>query len=274
MAEVTARGLRFHVQRLGVAAEGTSANAPPRPRVVLLHGLVMDNLSSLWFTLANPLATIAEVLLYDLRGHGKSERPASGYGLEDMMADLGAVLDALDVREPVFLVGNSFGGLLGLALAAHAPARVRGLVLVDGHLGEQGWTERMAATLALQGEERDQRIAESFQSWLGRHSERKSTRLAQSAAALVYGTSLVDDMRRSPRLDDAALARVRCPVLALYGESSDLRAEAEHIAARLPRCELHVLPGCSHSVLWEATARVRDETLAWIAARSQEAEPG
>jgi pimeloyl-ACP methyl ester carboxylesterase len=267
MAEVTARGLRFHVQRLGTPA----GDAAPRPRVVLLHGLVMDNLSSLWFTLANPLAAVAEVVLYDLRGHGKSERPARGYGLEDMVADLGAVLDALSVREPVYLVGNSFGGLLGLALAAHAPARVRGLVLVDGHLGEQGWTERMADTLALEGEERDRRIAESFQSWLGRHSQRKSSRLAESAADLVHRTSLVEDMRRSPRLDDAALARVACPVLALYGESSDLRPEAEHLAARLPRCQLHVLPGCSHSVLWEATARVRDETVAWITARAAEA---
>ncbi len=257
MAEVTARGVRFHVQRLGVASPG-------RPAVVFLHGLVMDNLSSFYFTVANAVAQIAEVILYDLRGHGRSERPPSGYGLADMVADLAALLDAI-AAGPVLLVGNSFGGLLGLAFAAAHPERARGVVLIDGHLGEQGWTEKMAATLELEGEERDRRIAASFEHWLGRHSEKKSTRLARSAATLVYETSLVRDLRASPALGEADLKRVRCPVLALYGESSDLRSEAERIAGALPGCALRVFPGCSHSILWEATAEVRDAVLAFVA---------
>jgi pimeloyl-ACP methyl ester carboxylesterase len=260
MADVTARGVRFHVQRLGTAKAG-------RPAVVFLHGLVMDNLSSFYFTLANPVAQIAEVILYDLRGHGRSERPPSGYGLADMVADLAAILDATGATngDPVILAGNSFGGLLGLAFAAAHPERARGVVLIDGHLGEQGWTEKMAATLELEGEERDRRIATSFEHWLGRHSEKKSTRLARSAAALVYETSLVRDLRASPALGEADLRAVRCPVLALYGESSDLRAEAERMAIALPSATLRVFPGCSHSILWEATAEVRDAVLAFVA---------
>jgi pimeloyl-ACP methyl ester carboxylesterase len=257
MAEVTARGLRFHVQRLGTAREGA---AP----VVFLHGLIMDNLSSFYFTLANPAAQLGEVILYDLRGHGRSERPPSGYGLAEMVADLHALLDALSLTGPVVLAGNSFGGLLALAFAAAHPSRVAGLLLIDAHLGEQGWTEKMAATLELEGEARDQMIQASFEHWLGRHSERKSTRLAQSAAALVYSTSLVHDLRASASLGEADLARVRCPVLALYGESSDLRAEAEQLGRALPGVALRIYPGCSHSILWEATARVREDTLAFL----------
>jgi pimeloyl-ACP methyl ester carboxylesterase len=265
MAEVLARGLRFHVQRIGAPA------SDQRPRVVFLHGLVMDNLSSFYFTLANPMAAVAEVILYDLRGHGKSERPREGYGLSDMLADLDALLETLAPEGPLFVVGNSFGGLLGLAFAAKRPERVRGLVLIDGHLGQTGWADRMAATLELQGDERDRQIMASFQSWLGRHSERKSTRLARTAEALVYETTLVADMRASPSLDPQALGRVRCPVLALYGEASDLRHHAEALASHLPRCELSVLPGCSHSVLWEATARVRQDVVGWVARHAAEA---
>src|SRR5262249_1422787 len=80
MADITARDLSFHVQRLG-SPESTAT-------VVFLHGLVMDNLSSFYFTLANPVAALCDVILYDLRGHGMSTRPATGYTLKEMVADL------------------------------------------------------------------------------------------------------------------------------------------------------------------------------------------
>src|SRR5512133_2303707 len=114
MADVTANGVRHHVQRLG-AGDRT---------VVFVHGLVMDNLSSFYFTLANPVASFADVVLYDLRGHGMSERPARGYRVVDLVADLAALLDALGIAHPVALVGNSFGGLVALAFAAAHPERV------------------------------------------------------------------------------------------------------------------------------------------------------
>jgi pimeloyl-ACP methyl ester carboxylesterase len=262
VSDVVARGVRFHVQRLGA---GAGAGAPT---VVFLHGLVMDNLSSWYFTVGAPAAKLADVVLYDLRGHGKSERPATGYGLADMVADLAALLDALDVRRPVILVGNSFGGLLALAFAAAHPARAAGLVLVDGHLGDDGFAAQMAGTLRLEGEERDRRIAESFSHWLGRHSERKSTRLAENAGALVQGTSLVADMAATPTLGAQDLAAVRAPILALYGERSDLRDRAEATLAALPGARVEILPGCTHSILWEATAEVRERVLAFIQERA------
>lgn len=260
MADVMARGLRFNVQRLGSPDRGTP--------VVFLHGLVMDNLSSFYFTLGTPLAARADVILYDLRGHGMSERPKEGYALDDMIDDLDAVLRALDVQEPALFVGNSFGGLLGLAFAAKHPARARGIALIDAHLGRAGWAEKMAATLELEGEARDRKIAESFQSWLGRHSERKSTRLAKAASALVYDTTMVADLRGSRTLDDDDLRSVSCPILALYGSESDSRGDAYCSARVAPRCDLRIFDGATHSVLWEATGRVRDEVLAWIAKES------
>ncbi len=257
MSEIVANGVRLHVQRLGQGP----------PAVLFLHGLVMDNLSSFYFTLANPVAQQAEALLFDLRGHGKSERPASGYALGDFVADVGAVADRLSPDAPLHLVGNSFGGLLALAYAVSRPDRAASLVLIDGHVGLPGWTETMTATLGLTGEARDRRIAESFRHWLGRNSERKSTRLAETARALVEHTSLVADLRSSPALTPQQLGAVGCPVLALYGERSDLRADAEALGGLLPRARLAVRGGCTHSLLWEATAWVRGEILAWLAER-------
>jgi pimeloyl-ACP methyl ester carboxylesterase len=257
MADIVARGVRFHVQHLG---EGRV----DRPLVVFLHGLVMDNLSSWYFTVANPVAAIADVLLYDLRGHGKSERVPAGYTLADMVEDLAALLDAAAGGRPVHLVGNSFGGLLALAFARAYPARVESLSLVDAHLGSAGFGEQMASTLALEGEERDRKIAESFKDWLGRHSDRKRNRLADSAGQLVKRTSLMADMRATPSIRAADLVGIRVPVLAIYGERSELREIGEATLHGLARCMIVVVPGSTHSVLWEATERVRREIVEFL----------
>jgi pimeloyl-ACP methyl ester carboxylesterase len=250
MADVVANGVRHHVQRLG--------RGEP---VVFLHGLVMDNLSSFYFTLANPVGERNEAILYDLRGHGLSERPASGYSVAQLVSDLAALLDAMGLSR-VTLVGNSFGGLLALAFAAAHPARMARLALIDAHDGTAGWATQMTATLGLRGDARDAKIAENFQAWLGRHSERKRTRLARAAEALVEGTTLLADLRDSPPL--TGLDKIACPTLALYGETSDVRARGEELARTLPACTLQILPGCTHSVLWEATGEVRARVVDFV----------
>lgn len=254
MAEVLVRGVRHHVQRLGAGA----------PQVVFLHGVVMDNLSSWYFSVAPAVAAVAPVLLYDLRGHGRSERPADGYSLDSLVADLDALLESCGATGPVHLVGNSMGGMLALAFARAHPTRVRSLVLVDAHLPDGRFGAQMGETLRLQGAERDARIQVQFADWLGRHSERKRNRLAQTAAALVEGTSLVADLEATEALSDAQLAQVGCPVLAIYGEASDIRDRGERLVRVLPSCRLVWLEGCTHSVLWEATERVREEIVGWV----------
>jgi pimeloyl-ACP methyl ester carboxylesterase len=255
MAEVVLNGVRHHVQRLGRGSQ----------TVVFVHGLVMDNLASWYFTVGAPLAARADVVLYDLRGHGKSERPATGYALADLEADLGALVSSLQLDHPVHLVGNSFGGLLALSFALSHPEAVASLMLVDAHLGRPGWSDAMAQTLSLQGAEREERIRHDFQHWLGRHSERKSTRLASTALALVEQTSLIADLRGSPGVSKERVRELRCPTLALYGEQSDLRPDAAFLSEEVPRADVRIRPGCSHSLLWEATPWVRDTLLAWLA---------
>jgi pimeloyl-ACP methyl ester carboxylesterase len=208
---------------------------------------------------------VADVLLYDLRGHGLSERPKSGYDLDQMVADLAGLLDAMAISRPVTLIGNSFGGLLAVAFALKHPARTAGLVLVDGHLGDDGFARQMAGTLRLTGEERDSKIAESFKHWLGRHSARKANKLADNARALVEGTTLVDDMARTPTLTASDLAKLDTRVLALYGEHSDLRAMAEATLAGVPNVQIEIMSGCTHSIIWEATVAVRERIIGFLA---------
>ena len=255
MPRVDANGLHFHVQRLGDGA------ATDRPTVVMLHGLVADNLSSFYYTIANPMGLVADTYLYDLRGHGRSDMPRTGYTVHDHVEDLRALLAVWGADGPVHLVGNSFGGVVALAFAHLFPERVASLVLVEAHFATEGWGEHMAGSLALAAFGLDE---DGVKEWLEQNAGRKLSRLARHSEKLLMETSLIEDLQRERPFSHEALAGIACPTLAIYGEGSDILDRANDLQRHLPGCELHVVPGCTHSVLFEATAFVRERTLAWV----------
>ena len=57
--------------------------------------------------------------------------PAAGYTVDQVTDDLVAVLDGLEIREPVVLLAHSAGGLLAINFAARYPERLTKLVLVN-----------------------------------------------------------------------------------------------------------------------------------------------
>jgi 2-succinyl-6-hydroxy-2,4-cyclohexadiene-1-carboxylate synthase len=73
----------------------------------------------------------------DLRGHGRSDAPASGYRLESMALDVIGVLDDLGINA-AHLVGSSLGAEVGLAVAALCPERALSLVLDGAFSSEYG----------------------------------------------------------------------------------------------------------------------------------------
>jgi pimeloyl-ACP methyl ester carboxylesterase len=255
-----ANGLRFHVQ---VLPDAPPSNTAPRPKVVMIHGLVMDNLSSYYYTIANPVALTADTYLYDLRGHGRSEVPATGYGVIDHVADLRRLLTAWDiVDQPVHLVGNSFGGVVALTYTHIFPENVASLVLIEAHFATEGWGEHMAGSLALAAFGLDD---DSVREWLARNASRKLSRLARHSERLFQETSLIGDLQKERPFPRRALQAIACPTVAIYGEGSDILDRAYDLERNVPGCELHVVPDTTHSVLTEATPLVRDLTTEWIA---------
>lgn len=282
MPDLVARGVRFNVIRLGTG---------PRT-LVLVHGLVLDSHASYYLSIAPGLAAHARVLLYDLRGHGRSEQPPAGYTIDDMAADLVALLDAEGLAAPVTLVGNSYGGQIALRVAAAHPGRVRALALIDPQLAAPDFRADLADLLAASPEERDRRAYENIAQWLARHAalrdpaagsgpaprtraetiddlthrtRRRPSPGVRTAVGLARDTALVADLARTPPVTDAQIAAVRCPVLAIFGEHSDLRHGEARLARLLPALRVVVVPGMRHTVLMEAPAAVRDALLEWLA---------
>lgn len=263
MADLVVDGVRFNVVRMGPADMGTGDGAAAgMAPVVFIHGLIMDNLSSYYYTLAPPVARRHDIVCYDLRGHGRSDRPATGYRLEDAVADLWGIVDGLGIEGPVHLVGNSFGGTIALAAAVLSAPRVAGLVLIEAHPAFEGWADEL-------GEELEDLVdgfdAPDVQHFLAHEASRSVRSMARACEELVDRSSMLDDFGASRLTTPADLAKVACPALLVYGDMSDILDRGVDLHHALPASELHVVEGCSHSLLMESPAAVERLAVPWLA---------
>ncbi|MHB8092417.1 MAG: alpha/beta fold hydrolase [Syntrophales bacterium] len=120
--------------KLQLAEWGTTGQV-----VLCIHGITAN--CRCWDVVASSLEAEFRVLAMDLRGRGHSEKPATGYSVEQHCRDIAALQDDLGLKRPV-IMGHSLGAFIALAFAATYPDRVESVILVDG--GGDLSTEQMA----------------------------------------------------------------------------------------------------------------------------------
>lgn len=96
--------------------------------VLLLHGLGSSTLD--WERQVAALASAYQAIAFDVRGHGRSEKPRERYTVQTFAADAAALIRHLRVG-PVHVVGISMGGMIAFQLAVYAPELVQSLVIVN-----------------------------------------------------------------------------------------------------------------------------------------------
>ena len=136
MPTITANGVTLHYLQMGSG-----------PDLVMLHGL-SGNLAVWHLRMVPLLQEHFRVTTYDLRGHGNSSMPPSGYTTRNMATDLCALLDELGIAQ-ADIVGHSFGADIALHFALIHPNRVRRLALIEPgipalmqdrkHVDWEGW---------------------------------------------------------------------------------------------------------------------------------------
>jgi pimeloyl-ACP methyl ester carboxylesterase len=127
----------------GPATEGGTG----APGVLLVHGL--SNTAWSWVSVARRLCSVRHTVAMDLRGHGLSDAPTTGYDPDTLSGDALAVADGSGLLEagPVVVVGHGFGAIVAAWTAARLGTACAGLVLVVG-----GW-EDLAASTGLEPDE-------------------------------------------------------------------------------------------------------------------------
>ena len=105
---------------------------------LLVHGLASN--ARMWDGVARRLVAAGHrAVAVDLRGHGRSSKPDTGYDMADVADEIQTLCDRLGLDRPV-VAGQSWGGNLVIELAARHPEVIRGIVPVDGgffHLADR-----------------------------------------------------------------------------------------------------------------------------------------
>lgn len=258
MPEITANGVRTRYSEAGSG-----------PSVVLVHGL--GGTSSIWDPISSSLAAEFQVVAYDLRGSGGSERPAGPWSLDDFVADLDAVVEGLGLA-PAAIVGHSMAGGIVLAYAARHPGKVRAVVGVGAvtelpDAGRDGMRQR-AATVRAEGMESvatNVATAGTAPSWRAGHPAAweafRSLLAANDPEAYALQAEVVAALDVS-----SELPRVACPALLVAGELDVPSPPALNTAnaTALPDARHVQLADCGHIVSLEKPAELLDVLLPFL----------
>jgi pimeloyl-ACP methyl ester carboxylesterase len=239
-------GVRLHYQQVG---EG--------PDVVMVHGIT-GNLAVWHLHIVPALSESFRILTYDLRGHGHSDTPASGYSPDDMAADLLGLIDALEIESPV-VVGHSYGADVALYFAASHPERVREVIAIEAalpalercrrHDGWVGWSY-WAAALEQAGHpvprERRSDLRYMIRATVDLPKQwgplKGLPRNPKPLLRLLDDTTLPEDYRKVGTLTLKRIASIETPVVLMYAERSAFLDTFEYLRAHLPNVHPFLMP--------------------------------
>jgi 3-oxoadipate enol-lactonase len=225
------------------------AGRPDAPPLLLLNSLGSD--LSMWDGQVGALSQRFRVIRCDTRGHGRSPVPRGPYTVDDLGADVLALLDALGIQR-ADVAGVSLGGLIGMWLASHAATRVGRLVLACTSAvfaPPQTWAERAALVRAEgTGAVADAVVARWF---TAEFAAREPQRVA-AARRMIAATPAEGYAGCCGALERADmrpfLGAIRAGTLVLSGAHDPVSTpeRGAELAAGIPGAELTVLPDAAH----------------------------
>lgn len=270
-ASVPADGPRFADVRLstGVRLRYAESGDPAAPPLILLHGY-----SDSWFSWSRvlpQLATRHRVFALDQRGHGDSDRPARGYAMHDLAADVVAFMDAQGIPRAA-VVGHSMGSIVAREVVRLAPSRVSQLVLAGGTSGAPNDAVRaLKKDVDALTDPVPTTFAREFQLGTAHRPVPQEFMDRAVAESLKLPASVWRQLIAG--IVDAPVARPggpRIATLIVWGDRDAIfpRAEQEALQRAYQPATLAVYAGTGHALHWEEPDRFAQDVLAFLATPS------
>jgi pimeloyl-ACP methyl ester carboxylesterase len=268
-------GTRIFFEVIGTKLVADGQTMHERPTLLLLHGGPGFDHSGLAHVLT-PLSDVAQLVFLDHRGQGRSDgEDVAQWNLDHWVPDIAEFCKALELERPMIL-GQSFGGVVALAVAARFPDLPSKLIVSSSIAKFR--PDRAFPMFERLGGSKVREVAERHFSELTDESAEEFVRVCLP----VYNTTPMDpDVIARTRLKLEVgnhffrnegfevdlfpeLANIRCPTLVLGGELDPITpvADAEDIAAAIPQAEVRIFEGAGHGVFRdqpeEAIAVIRE----------------
>ena len=214
--------------------------------VVLIHE--MGGTLETYDSLAERLERKRRVLRYDVRGSGLSENVRGSLSMDDLTADLDALLAAVAPRGRVIVCGCAVGGAIAIKYAATRP-QTAALIATSPATGVPAERKaplmQRAADLEQSGARpsMEERLASSYPPILRENKAAFEANRLRRLAMNSFGTAAM--MRMLAGLDlTADFARIRCPSLILAGQHDGDRPPegVEKVAKQIPGVVFKTLP--------------------------------
>lgn len=235
------------------------------PRVVVaVHGMNAHGLH--WRRPAERLAPRYSLVGYDLRGHGDSDKPPTGYSFDDHADDLGAVIERVATAPPV-VIGHSLGARIALVYAARHPLRGLvvvdpGIVLLDRHRQAQthrapagrrpGLTFEYESEAAYMAYMRRTKFLRNWSPYAEEYARYAIEPAEHGGVRLKFRPHVLRETVAALRTLDLLtfLKHIACPTLIIRATEGHLRADvAERMVQELPDGRLAVVEGANHNVM-------------------------
>jgi pimeloyl-ACP methyl ester carboxylesterase len=255
MPHLQVNGINVHYQQSGAG-----------PDVVLVHAFTSNMAIWMLTGLVQHLADVFHVTAYDLRGHGVSEIPPTGYDSAEMVEDLYQLHQALGLG-PAYFVGHSFGGVVAMHAAAEHPEIAAGVILSDTYFPGLKDIEPNIADTAIWKELRQDLLkaqveigetvnfgnlfdivaaltpeeTEAIRKVMGSSATRWLSQLAKLA-----GTTAGEDVFQTAGFTEDRIRSVRVPVVGLYDEETTFSATCRYLESHLANCKIDTVQGARH----------------------------
>jgi pimeloyl-ACP methyl ester carboxylesterase len=214
------------------------------PPLLLTHGY--SSTSQMWRGQIEALSKHHKLVLWDMRGHGRSDYPgdASAYSEALTVGDIAALLDEVGVERAI-VGGLSLGGYMSLAFYRACPERVRALLIIDTGPGfkkddaREAWNKRAHDT-----GDRFEREGLAVLASASHERSMASHRDASGLARAARGMLTQRDARVIETLPD-----IKVPSLVVVGaDDTPFLAASDYVAAKIPAAKKAMIPAAGHAV--------------------------
>jgi len=218
------------------------------PRTILAHGGWTGSWE-LWVEPFTHLSKSWRTVAYDHRGTGATVAPVESISLENLVSDLFAVMDKMEIEKCV-LAAESAGGIVALTAALQQPQRFDGLVLVDVLTHNENSKSDLAFINGLKTNYKqtvgyfvDSCVPESepnsaeLRAWGRKIILRASSESAVRLLEITHGIDL------RPQV-----TQINIPTLIIHGDLDALvpLSNSEWLASQIPNSRLHTVKGAGH----------------------------